>query len=383
MARSVIVSAVRTPFGRLGGGLKDYEAPQLGALAIAAGLERIGLEPQEVEYVIMGQVLQAGAGQAPGRQAAIAAGVPIEVPAEVINKVCASSLRAVQIADTMIRAGDHSVIVTGGMESMSNSPYLLKKARFGYRLGNGEILDSMVYDGLVSSFDGLHMVQQNSKVARELGISREEQDAWAYRSHQRAAAAQDAGRFDDEIVAVGEVTADEGVRRDTTLDSLGKLKPVFDPEGTTTAGNAPGVNDGASCVIVCSEEFAKQRGLEVLATIVSQAYVADDFAYLARTPANSGHKALEKAGKQIGDVKRVEINEAFSSVALNSTRMLDADEEIVNVNGGAVALGHPIGASGGRIVGTMVHELRRSGGGLGLAAICSGGGGGDALLIEA
>jgi acetyl-CoA C-acetyltransferase len=383
MAGSVIVSAVRTPFGRLGGGLKDYEAPQLGALAIKAGLERAGLEPHEVEYVIMGQVLQAGVGQAPARQAAIAAGIPIEVPAEVINKVCASSLRAVQIADTMIRAGDHSLIVTGGMESMSNAPYLLKKARFGYRLGNGELVDSMVHDGLVSSFDGLHMVEQNSKVNRELGITREEQDAWAYRSHLRAAAAQDAGRFDDEIVAVDDVTADESIRRDTTLESLAKLKPVFDPDGTTTAGNAPGVNDGASCVVVCSEEFAKRRGLEVLATIVSQAYVADDFAYLARTPANAGGKALAKAGSRIGDVQRIEINEAFSSVALNSTRMLGADEEVVNVNGGAIALGHPIGASGGRIVGTMVHELRRSGGGLGLATICSGGGGGDALLVEA
>jgi acetyl-CoA C-acetyltransferase len=241
----------------------------------------------------------------------------------------------------------------------------------------------MVHDGLVSSFDGLHMVEQNSKVNRELGITREEQDAWAYRSHLRAAAAQDAGRFDDEIVAVDDVTADESIRRDTTLESLAKLKPVFDPDGTTTAGNAPGVNDGASCVVVCSEEFAKRRGLEVLATIVSQAYVADDFAYLARTPANAGGKALAKAGSRIGDVQRIEINEAFSSVALNSTRMLGADEEVVNVNGGAIALGHPIGASGGRIVGTMVHELRRSGGGLGLATICSGGGGGDALLVEA
>jgi acetyl-CoA C-acetyltransferase len=382
MARSVIVSAVRTPFGRLGGGLKDLGAPQLGAAAIKAALERIGLEPHEVDYVIMGEVLQAGVGQAPARQAAIAAGIPVEIPAEVINKVCASSLRAVQIADTMIRAGDHSVIVTGGMESMSNAPYLLKKARFGYLLGSGEILDSMVSDGLISTFDGLHMVQQNSRVSLELGISREEQDAWACRSHERAAAAQDAGRFNDEIVPVGDVTADESVRRDTTFEALAKLKPVFDPEGTTTAGNAPGVNDGASCVIVSSEEFAKQRGLEVLATIVSQACVADEFAYLARTPARSGRKALEKAGKTIDDVRRVEINEAFSSVVLNSMRMLGADEEIVNVNGGAVALGHPIGASGGRIVGTMVHELRRNGGGLGLAAICSGGGGGDALLID-
>jgi acetyl-CoA C-acetyltransferase len=380
--RSVIVSAVRTPFGKLGGGLAGYEAAQLGAHVIKAALERIGVEPGEPQYVIMGQVLQGGAGQAPARQAAVGAGLPIETPADTINKVCASSIRAIEIADSMIRAGDIEVVVTGGMESMSNAPYLLKKARFGYRLGNGELIDSMVHDGLSSTFDGLHMVQQNSKVARELGISREEQDAWAARSHERAAAAQDAGRFGDEIVPVGDVVADEAVRRDTTVEKLAALQPVFDPEGTTTAGNAPGVNDGASCVIVCSEEWARQRGLEPLATIVGQGYVADDFAYLARTPAKAGAMALERAGKSIGDVKRVEINEAFSSVALNSTRMLGADEAVVNVNGGAVALGHPIGASGGRIVGTMVHELRRNGGGLGLAAICSGGGQGDALLIE-
>ena len=382
MSRSVIVAAVRTPFAKLGGGLKEYEATQLGAHVIRAALERIGLEPQEPEYVIMGQVLQASAGQAPARQAAIGAGLPKETPADTINKVCASSIRAIEIADAMIRAGEHELVVTGGMESMSNAPYLLKRARFGYRLGHGELLDSMIFDGLTSTFDQLHMVQQNSQVSRELGISREEQDAWAARSHQRAAAAQDAGRFDDEIVPVGEVRVDEGIRRDTSFESLSKLRPVFDPEGTTTAGNAPGVNDGASCVIVCSEEFARRRGLEPLATILAQAYVADDFAYLARTPARAGHSALEKAGKRIEDVERVEINEAFSSVALNSTRMLGADEEQTNVNGGAVALGHPIGASGGRIVGTMVHELRRNGGGLGLAAICSGGGQGDALLIE-
>ena len=382
MARSVIVSAVRTPFGKLGGGLADKQATELGAIVIRAALERVGLEPHEPEYVIMGQVLQGGAGQAPARQAAIGAGLPKETPADTINKVCASSIRAVEIADLMIRAGEHELVVTGGMESMSNAPYLLRKARFGYRLGNGELIDSMVFDGLTSTFDELHMVQQNSQVARELGITREEQDAWACRSHQRAAAAQDAGVFADEIVPVGDVSADESVRRDTSLESLARLKPVFDPEGTTTAGNAPGVNDGASCVIVCSEEFAKRRGLEPLATILAQAYVADDFAYLARTPARAGHIALEKAGKSIDDVERVEINEAFSSVALNSTRMLGADEERTNVNGGAVALGHPIGASGGRIVGTLVHELRRNGGGLGLAAICSGGGQGDALLVE-
>ena len=382
MARSVIVSAVRTPFGRLGGGLKDYEATELGAKAIKAGLERIGLEADEVEYVIMGQVLQGGAGQAPARQAAIGAGLPIEVPADTINKVCASSIRAIEIADSMVRAGDVEVVVTGGMESMSNAPYALKKARFGYRLGDGTLIDLMAHDGLTSSFDGRQMVEQASFVSRELGISREEQDSWALRSHQRAIKAQDEGFFESEIVPVGDVTADEGPRRDTSIEALAKLKPVIDPEGTTTAGNAPGVNDGASCVIVCSEEFAKRRGLEPLATILAQGYVADEFAYLARTPAKAGAQALAKAGKSIEDVERVEINEAFSSVAVNSLKMLGADPERANVNGGAVALGHPIGASGGRIVTTMINELSRNGGGLGLATICSGGGQGDALLLE-
>jgi acetyl-CoA C-acetyltransferase len=296
--------------------------------------------------------------------------------------VCASSIRAVQIADSMIRAGDVEVVVTGGMESMSNAPYALPKARFGYRMGNGEVVDLMIWDGLRSTFDEQHMVQQAARVARELGITREEQDGWALRSHERAARAQDDGLFAEEIVPVGEVRADESIRRDTTLEKLAGLKPAMDPEGTITAGNAPGVNDGASCVIVCSEEFAERRGLEPLATVVAQGYVADEFAWLARTPANAGAQALAKAGKSIGDVKRVEVNEAFSSVALNSLKMLGAEPETVNVNGGAVALGHPIGASGGRILGTMVHELRRNGGGLGLAAICSGGGQGDALLIE-
>ena len=382
MGRTVIVSAVRTPFGRLGGGLRDHAATDLGAVVIRAGLERAGIEAGEVEYVIMGQVLQGGAGQAPARQAAVGAGIPVDVPADTINKVCASSVRAVEIADSMIRAGDVEVVVTGGMESMSNAPYALAKARFGYRLGDGTLIDLMTHDGLTSSFDGMHMVEQASFVSRELGISREDQDRWSLRSHERAAAAQDAGRFADEIVAVGDVDADESVRRDTTYEKLAALRPVLDPEGTTTAGNAPGVNDGASCVVVCSEEFARRRGLEVLAIVVAQGYVADEFAYLARTPARAAAMALERAGKTIGDIRRVEINEAFASVASNSTRMLGADEDVVNVNGGAVALGHPIGASGGRILGTMVHELRRTGGGLGLAAICSGGGQGDALLIE-
>jgi acetyl-CoA C-acetyltransferase len=382
MARSVIVSAVRTPFGKLGGGLSRHRATELGGIAIRAALDRVDVADDEVEYVIMGQVLQGGTGQAPARQAAVAAGLPKETPADTINKVCASSIRAVEIADVMIRSGESSVVVAGGMESMSNAPYVLQKARFGYRLGDGELVDLMIHDGLVSTFDNRHMVEQASFVARELGITREEQDEWAFRSHQRAVRAIDEGRFADEIVPVGDVSADEAPRRDTSLEKLRKLPPVFDPEGTTTAGNAPGVNDGAGALVVCSEEFALTRGLEILATIVSQGYVADEFAYLARTPAGAGNQALEKAGKGIGEVERVEVNEAFCSVAVNSVRMLGADPEKVNVNGGAVALGHPIGASGARILTTMVHELRRNGGGLGLAAICSGGGQGDALVIQ-
>jgi acetyl-CoA C-acetyltransferase len=382
MARAVIVSAVRTPFGKLGGALKDYEAPQLGAVAIRAALDRAGIPDGDVEYVTMGQVLQGGAGQAPARQAAVGAGLPVEVPADTINKVCASSIRAVQIADQMIRSGDNSVIVAGGMESMTNAPYILKKARFGYRLGDGTLIDLMTHDGLTSTFDQKHMVEQASFVSRELGISREDQDRWALRSHERAVHAMDNHLFDDELVAVGDVARDEGPRRETSYEKLSSLKPVFDPEGTTTAGNAPGVNDGAGALVITSDEYAKAHGLEVLATIVAQAYVADEFAYLARTPAKAGTKALDKAGKTIGDVERVELNEAFSSVVVHSAELLGADPERINVNGGAVALGHPIGASGARILGTMVHELRRNGGGLGLAAICSGGGGGDAILIE-
>ncbi len=382
MARSVIVSAVRTPFGKLGGALKDYQATQLGALSIRAALDRIDVRDDEVEYVIMGQVLQGGAGQAPARQAAVGAGLPKEVPSDTINKVCASSVRAVEIADQMIRAGDNHVIVAGGMESMSNAPYILKHARFGYRLGDGAVIDLMLHDGLVSSFDGKHMVEQASFVSRELGITREEQDAWALRSHQRAVAAIDEGRFLDELVAVNGVEVDEVPRRDTSIEKLASLKPVFDPEGTTTAGNAPGVNDGAGALVVVSEEFARTRGLDSLATILGSAYIADEYAYLARTPAKAAAKVLEKAGKSIDDVNRVEINEAFSSVTVNSLKMLGADPEKANVNGGAVALGHPVGASGARILGTMIYELRRNGGGLGLAAICSGGGQGDALLLE-
>src|SRR5919197_1193079 len=381
-ARSVIVSAVRTPFGKLDGSLADKEATKLGSVVIRAALDRAGVENEEVEYVIMGQVLQGGAGQAPSRQASIGAGLPIEIGSDTINKVCASSIRAVEMADQMIRAGDHQVVVAGVMESMSNAPFALKKARFGYRLGDGTLIDLMTHDGLTSTFDNRHIVEQASFVSRELGISREAQDEWALRSHERAVKAIDEGLFEDEIVPVGDLQVDEGPRRDTSIEQLARLKPVFDPEGTTTAGNAPGVNDGASALVVTSEEFARRCGLEVLAPIVAQAYVADEIAYLARTPAKAGEQALAKAGKRIGDVERVELNEAFSSVVLNSAKMLDVDPEKVNVNGGAVALGHPIGASGGRILSTMIYELRRNGGGLGLAAICSGGGQGDALLIE-
>jgi acetyl-CoA C-acetyltransferase len=382
MARSVIVSAVRTPFGKLGGSLAHREATELGSIVIRAALDRARVENEEVEYVVMGQVLQGGAGQAPSRQASVGAGLPIEVGSDTINKVCASSIRAVEMADQMIRAGDHEVVVAGGMESMSNAPFALKKARFGYKLGDGTLIDLMTHDGLTSTFDHKHMVEQASFVSRELGIPREDQDRWALRSHERAIDAIDNGRFKEEIVPVGEFAVDEGPRRDTSYEKLARLPPVFDPEGTTTAGNAPGVNDGAGALVVTSEEFARKRGLEVLATIVSQAYVADEFAYLARTPAKAGAAALAKAGKKIGDVERVELNEAFASVALNSAKLLDVDPDKVNVNGGAVALGHPIGASGARILSTMIYELRRNGGGLGLAAICSGGGQGDALLIE-
>ena len=378
----MIVAAVRTPFGKLGGSLAHREATELGSIAIRAALDRARVENGEVEYVIMGQVLQGGAGQAPSRQASVGAGLPIEIGSDTINKVCASSIRAVEMANQMIRAGDHQVIVAGGMESMSNAPFALKKARFGYKLGDGTLIDLMTHAGLTSTFDNRHMVEQASFVSRELGIPREDQDRWALRSHERAIDAIDNGRFTEEIVPVGAFAVDESPRRDTSYEKLAKLPPVFDPEGTTTAGNAPGVNDGAGVLVVTSEEFARKRGLEVLATIVSQAYVADEFAYLARTPAKAGAAALAKAGKKIGDVERVELNEAFASVALNSAKLLDVDPDKVNVNGGAVALGHPIGASGARILGTMIYELRRNGGGLGLAAICSGGGQGDALLIE-
>ncbi len=383
MGSSVILGALRTPFGKLGGGLASSSAVQLGGKAIRAAIEASGVADADVGYVVMGQVVQAGAGQIPSRQAQIEAGLSREIGSETLNKVCASGMRAVTLADQMIRAGDYGVVVAGGMESMSNAPYLLPGARFGYRYGDAAAEDALIRDGLSSTFDGCHMIQQASQVSRELGLTRDDQDAWALRSHQRAIAAQDAGVLAEEIVGVNGVEADEAPRRDTSAEQLASLKPVLDPDGTTTAGNAPGINDGAAAVVVASAAYADERGIEPLATIEGTGMAADDFAYLARTPALAARKTLAKVGIDIDQIDRVEINEAFASVALHSTRMLGADEERVNVNGGAIALGHPIGASGARLIVTAIHELRRLGGGIGLAAICSGGGQGDAIILKA
>jgi acetyl-CoA C-acetyltransferase len=374
----------------MGGGLSTLEAPKLGGTAIAAALERAEVAPEQVEGVAFGQVLQAGQGQIPSRQAQIEGGIPKEVPSETVNKVCASGLRSCGIIDQAVRVGDLDVAVGGGMESMSQAPYLLQQARFGYRMGDAKALDAMVHDGLTNPFSGKHMGAEADEVGEELEITRPDMDRWALRSHERAVAATDEGRLPEEIVPVtieskkGDTTVevDEAPRRESSLESLAKLKGAFNKDGAHTAGNAPGVNDGAGAVVLVSDEWAKANGREALATIVTQAAVADDFPYLARTPANATKTALEKAGLKIEDIDLFEINEAFASVALNSMRMLGADEEKVNVNGGAIALGHPIGASGARILMTLVNELRRRGGGLGVAAICSGGGQGDAMIVE-
>jgi acetyl-CoA C-acetyltransferase len=390
MPSSVILGTARTPFGKMGGGLASLDATDLGGQAIEAALERSGVAPEQVEQVVFGQVLQAGQGQIPSRQAQIKGGIPKEVPSETINKVCASGMRAIGLADTSIRAGDTNVAVTGGMESMSNAPYLLPNARFGFRMGDVKALDAMTHDGLTNPFTNKQMINEASEVGNELEISRVDMDRFAERSHRLASEATDAGRLAEEIVGVtvksrkGESTVetDEAIRPETTLETLAKLKAIGGEDATHTAGNAPGVNDGAGAIVVASEEWAEKEGRTPLARILSYGTVADDFPYLAKTPANASKLALEKIGKSPEDVDLWEINEAFASVALNSVRMLGVDEEKVNVNGGAIALGHPIGASGSRIVGALVHELRRRGGGLGVAAICSGGGQGDAIVIE-
>jgi len=388
--RSVILGTARTPFGKMGGGLKSLDATDLGGTVIEAALDRSGVAPEQVEQVVFGQVLQAGQGQIPSRQAQIKGGIPKEVPSETINKVCASGMRSLGLADQAIRAGDSAVAVTGGMESMSNAPYLLPGARFGFRMGDIKALDAMTHDGLTNPFTEKQMINEASEVGNELEISRVDMDRFAERSHRLASEATEAGRLAEEIVGVtvksrkGESTveADEAIRPETTLETLAKLKAIGGEDATHTAGNAPGVNDGAGAIVVASEEWAEKEGKTPLARILSYGTVADDFPYLAKTPANASKLALEKIGKSPEEVDLWEINEAFASVALNSVRMLGVDEEKVNVNGGAIALGHPIGASGSRIVGALVHELRRRGGGLGVAAICSGGGQGDAIVIE-
>jgi acetyl-CoA C-acetyltransferase len=390
MSKTVILSTARTPFGKMGGGLAPLEAPDLGGAAITEALERADVAPEQVEAVVYGQVLQAGQGQIPSRQAQIKGGIPKEVPSETINKVCASGMRTIGLADQAIRAGDLDVGVTGGMESMSQAPHLLPGARFGYRMGHVEAVDSMVHDGLTNPFTQKQMINEASEVSNELEITRADMDRFAERSHQRAQKATDDGLLAEEIVAVtvkgrkGDtvVEVDEAIRPDTTVETLSKLKAVGGDDATHTAGNSPGVNDGAAAVVVASEEWAKQNGKAPIATVLAYGQVADDFRYLAKTPAGAARQALEKIGKSPEDVDLWEINEAFASVALNSMRMLGVDEEQVNVNGGAIALGHPIGASGARIVGALVHELQRRGGGLGVAAICSGGGQGDAIVLE-
>ena len=390
MPKTVILGAARTPFGKMGGGLASIDAAELGGTSISAALERAEVAPEQVEHVVFGQVLQAGQGQIPSRQAQMKAGIPREVSSETVNKVCASGLRSAGIVDQSVRAGDLDVAVAGGMESMSRAPYVLKDARFGFRMGDAKALDVMVHDGLTNPFTGKHMGQEANEVGEELELTRADMDKFALQSHERAVEATDSGRLPEEIVPVTVrtkkdekvVEVDEGPRREASLEALSKLPGAFGKEGAHTAGNAPGVNDGAGAVVLASEEWAKANGRQALARIVAQAAVADDFPYLARTPANATKAALEKAGLQVEDIDLFEINEAFASVALNSMRMLGVDESKVNVNGGAIALGHPIGASGARILTTLVHELRRRGGGLGVAAICSGGGQGDAMILE-
>ncbi len=391
MTTSVIVAGARTPIGRFGGSLAGASATDLGAIAIREALARAEVSPDQAEYVIMGHVLQAGQGQITARQAAIAAGVPLEVPAITINKVCLSGTSAIAIADQMIRAGELEIAVAGGMESMTNAPFVVPKARDGARLGDSPMLDAMIHDGLWCAFDDRHMGAGTDAINAELGIGREEQDDWAARSHARAHDAWEAGRLAEEVVAVEmpqrsgdpvRFERDEGIRADTTVDGLARIRPAFTGEGTVTAGNASQISDGAAAVVIMSGERAVQLGLEPIAEIVSYGMSADRFASLQTVPALALEKALKKAGSAASDLGVVEVNEAFAAVSLHATRMLDLDDSIVNVNGGAVALGHPIGASGARLVLTLALEMRRRHAGLGAVAICGGGGQGDALVLR-
>jgi acetyl-CoA C-acetyltransferase len=387
---SVILGAARTPFAKAGGGLAAVTAVTLGQVAGRAALERAGVSPEQVEYVVYGQVVQAGAGHIPSRQVSLGIGIPEAVGSDTVNKVCASGLRAIALADLLVRAADRKVVLAGGMESMSNAPYLLPNARYGYRFGDGAVLDSMIQDGLRDPWSGRQMYEQASAVADELGLRREELDAWALRSHERAVAAGDEGRHGAEIVPVevpgrrGETTLvehDEGPRRDTTAERLAALRPLVADHPTHTAGNSPGVTDGAAAVVVADEAWARAQGLRPLARILATGETANRHDSLARVPAAAARIALERARIAPGDVARFEINEAFASVACNSARELGADPAIVNADGGAVALGHPVGASGARLVVTLLRQLAETGG-IGVAAICSGGGQGDAMVLE-
>ena len=390
MERTVILGAVRTPFGKFGGALSPLGAPELGGAAIREAVDRSGVDDAELEHSIFGIVIQAGVGQIPSRQATVHAGLPFSLTTETLNQVCASGLRSATLAETMIRAGDYEVVLAGGMESMSNAPYMLPKARWGARMGDTSAVDAMMHDGLLDAFEHVNMIQFGNDGAREFEISREEQDEWALRSHRRAAAATEEGRLPEEIIGVkvpgkkGETTyvdADEPIRHDATIEKLAALDPI-DEGGTVTAGNAPGVTDGAGALVLAGEGFAARRDLEPLGTVVAHAKVAEEPPNLLTVPGNAGKLALQKAAWSAEDLDLVEINEAFAGVAIHSTRILGVDPDIVNVNGGALALGHPIGASGARILTTLIYELGRRGGGKGLAAICSGGGQGDAVLVE-
>lgn len=390
MRKTVIVSAARTPFGRLGGGLKPLTAAQLGGIVIREAMKRAGIPDESVDNVLMGMVLQGGAGQIPSRQATRNAGLPWETPSETINKVCASGIRSVTIGDQMIRSGDADIIVAGGMESMSNAPYFTR-SRWGLRMGDSKMHDLMVHDGLWCAFHNKHMAVHGGVVAKEYGVSREEQDQWALRSHLLAVDAMDKGRLEDEIIAVpipqkkGDpmlVKSDEGPRRDTNLEALRRLAPVFDPENTVTAGNAPGINDGAGAMVIMSDTKALELGIKPMATILGHASVSQEAAYIATVPGLAINKLLAKQGLDINSIDLLEVNEAFAAVALVSGKIAGWNPDRVNVNGGAIAFGHPIGASGARILATLIYELRRRGGGLGLAAICSGAAQGDAVLVR-
>ncbi|RUL53141.1 acetyl-CoA C-acetyltransferase [Lysinibacillus antri] len=393
MSKTVILDGARTPFGKFGGSLSALSASDLGGRAIAAALEKSNVKPEEVNEVIMGTVLQAGQGQIPSRQAATKAGIPYNVKTETINKVCASGMRSVTLADQLIRLGEEDVIVAGGMESMSNAPYYLPKGRWGLRMGDASLVDGMVFDGLSCAFDPnhVHMGTYGNSTANQFDLSREAQDQWAARSHQLAIKAIEEGKFAEEITSIeikgrkGDVTTvsiDEAPRKDTSLETLSKLRPAFDKDGTITAGNAPGINDGACALVLMSEQKAQQEGRTPLADIIGHAEVGVEPKDFPQTPGLVINELLKKTGKTASEIDLIEINEAFAAVALVSNQIAGLDPEKVNVNGGAVALGHPIGASGARIILTLAYELKRRGGGIGIAAICSGGGQGDAIMIE-